>query len=192
MLHHVAYITYDSAATTDFYTRIMGMPLVNAVMDDHLSSTGDRTPYFHTFFRMADGSTLAFFESPGLPPTPEPPTPAFRNFNHIALEVPTRGDVDCWREWLEYNGVAVRLVDHHIIYSLYFQDPNEVRLEITATLDKSWNDQEAVGAALLSEWESTKAAALESGQDVNEQLRQLIARHAHQAQIRALNGDQDN
>jgi catechol 2,3-dioxygenase-like lactoylglutathione lyase family enzyme len=191
MLHHVAYITYDSAMTADFYTRIMGMPLVNTVMDDHLPSTGDRTPYFHTFFRMADGSTLAFFESPGLPPAPEAPTPAFKNFNHIALEVPTRADVDRWREWLEYNAVDVRVVDHHIIYSAYFQDPNGVRLEITATIDKSWNDQEDVGAAMLAEWVNAKSAAIEAGEDVNEHLRQVIARHAHQAQIRAQQRGQD-
>jgi catechol 2,3-dioxygenase-like lactoylglutathione lyase family enzyme len=184
MLHHVAYITYDSAVTTDFYTRVMGMPLVNAVMDDHLPSTGDRTPYFHTFFRMADGSTLAFFESPGLPPRPEPPTPAFNNFNHIALEVPTRADVDRWRDWLQANDVEHQVVDHHIIYSIYFQDPNNVRLEITATLDPSWNAQEEVGAALLGEWVETRAAAAASGQDVNEALRKLVARHAHQAQFK--------
>ncbi|HEY6426988.1 MAG TPA: VOC family protein [Acidimicrobiales bacterium] len=184
MLHHVAYVTYDSEGTADFYTRVMGMPMVNAVMDDHLPSTGDRTPYFHTFFRIGDGSTIAFFESPGLPPTPEPPAPAFKNFNHIALEVPTKADVDQWREWLERNGVDVRLVDHHIIYSLYFEDPNGVRLEITATIDPSWNDQPEFAATALSEWREAKALSRQTGVDVDEQLRGVIARHAHQASIR--------
>jgi len=184
MLHHVAYVTYDSEATADFYTRVMGMPMVNAVMDDHLPSTGDRTPYFHTFFRMGDGSTLAFFESPGLPPTPEMPTPAFRNFNHIALQVPTRADVDQWREWLESNGVDVQVVDHHIIYSAYFHDPNDVRLEITATIVDSWNDQPDMAARLLGEWADTKASARLAGADIVEELRRFIARHAHQAAVR--------
>ncbi len=183
-LHHVAYITYDSAATADFYTRVMGMPLVNAVMDDHLPSTGDRTPYFHTFFRMGDGSTIAFFESPGLPPTPEVPTPAFKNFNHIALQVPTRADVDQWCAWLERNGVDVRVVDHHIIYSAYFEDPNGVRLEVTATIVESWNDQAEVGAAALREWTEAKAQAQREGTDSDDALRSVIAGHAHQASIR--------
>jgi len=183
MLHHVAYITYDSEATADFYTRVMGMPLVNAVMDDHLPSTGDRTPYFHTFFRMGDGSTLAFFESPGLPPTPEVPTPAFKNFNHIALQVPTRTDVDHWQTWLEYNGVDVRAIDHGIIYSLYFCDPNDVRLEITATIEQSWNDQPNAAIEALREWTKTKDSAQAAGTDVDKQLREIIARHAHQASI---------
>jgi catechol 2,3-dioxygenase-like lactoylglutathione lyase family enzyme len=189
MLHHVAYITYDSEATADFYTNVMGMPLVNAVMDDHLPSTGDRTPYFHTFFRMFDGSTLAFFESPGLPPIPDVPTPAFKNFNHIALEVPTRADVDHWQAWLEHNGVEVRAVDHGIIYSLYFSDPNDVRLEITATMVESWNDQAKVAAETLSEWIRVKASAGADGDDVDRLLRQVIARHAHQA---SLHGQRNN
>jgi len=184
MLHHVAYITYDSEATAEFYTKIMGMPLVNVVMDDHLPSTGDSTPYFHTFFRMADGSTLAFFESPGLPATPEVPTPAFKNFNHIALEVPSRADVDHWREWLEINGVEVRAVDHDIIYSIYFSDPNDVRLEITATIVGSWNDQPEWAAKALGDWAETKASALADRSDVDERLRELIARYAYQAAIR--------
>jgi catechol 2,3-dioxygenase-like lactoylglutathione lyase family enzyme len=185
-LHHVAYITYDSEATADFYTRVMGMPMVNAVMDDHLPSTGDRTPYFHTFFRMGDGSTLAFFESPGLPPTPEVPTPAFKNFNHIALEVPSRADVDHWRDWLEFNDVATQVVDHHIIYSVYFQDPNDVRLEITATFVSSWNDQAAVAQDALAEWARVKAAAKQAGEDPSDRLQSMISQHAHQAQIRKL------
>lgn len=182
-LHHVAYITYDSEATAEFYTGVMGMPMVNAVMDDHLPSTGDRTPYFHTFFRMGDGSTIAFFESPGLPPSPPVPTPAFNNFNHIALQVPTRADVDNWRDWLARNGVDVRPVDHHIIYSIYFQDPNGVRLEITATVDETWNEQPDIATTALRGWADTKQSARLAGEDVDEQLRRFIARHAHQASI---------
>lgn len=183
-LHHVAYITYDSAVTADFYTRVMRMPMVNAVMDDHLPSTGDRTPYFHTFFRMGDGSTIAFFESPGLPPTPEVPTPAFKNFNHIAMQVPTRADVDEWRAWLAENGVSVQVVDHHIIYSAYFEDPNGIRLEITATIVESWNDQPDLAAAALREWTEARADAERDRADVAQALRAVIARHAHQASIR--------
>jgi catechol 2,3-dioxygenase-like lactoylglutathione lyase family enzyme len=184
MLHHVTYVTYDSARTTEFYTTIMGMPLVSVVMDDHLPSTGTSTPYFHTFFRMGDGSTIAFFESPGLPPTPEYPEPAFDNFNHLALEVPSKADVDAWRRWLEDHGVDVLLVDHKIIYSIYFHDPNGVRLEITTTVVPTWNQEERKAAAALAQWVETKDRARAEGADPDERLRELIRRNAHQAQIR--------
>src|SRR3984885_13882013 len=107
MLSHVAYITRDTEATADFYTRILGMELVNAVLDDSIPSTGEPIPYFHSFFRMNDGSTVAFFEAPELPPPAAPPPPAYDTFQHIALQVDTPELVDRWREWLEACGVEV-------------------------------------------------------------------------------------
>src|ERR1700742_1422764 len=47
MLSHLAYVTPDAEATVDFYTRVMGMEFVLAVMDDQVPSTGDPFPYFH-------------------------------------------------------------------------------------------------------------------------------------------------
>jgi len=58
-----------------------------------------------------------------------------------------------------------------------------VRLEITATIIESWNDQPEVAAEALREWANTKASAQLAGGNVDEQLRQVIARHAHQASI---------
>ena len=48
------------------------------------------------------------------------------------MQVDTTDDVDRWHEWLGTHGVEVLgPVDHKIIYSIYFHDPNGVRLEIT-------------------------------------------------------------
>src|SRR5262245_42904121 len=66
-LHHSASATPDAARVADFYQRIMGMEMVHTVLDDRVPSTGQAFPYIHLFFRMADGSTIAFFESPCLP-----------------------------------------------------------------------------------------------------------------------------
>src|SRR3954469_14074822 len=68
MLNHAAWATPDAAATAEFYTRIMGMDLVSTVIQAASPSTGLKIPYFHLFFRRADGSTLSFFEAPGVPP----------------------------------------------------------------------------------------------------------------------------
>ncbi len=141
MLSHVAMITRDTAATADFYTRVMGMELVNAVLDDAIPSTGEPIPYFHSFFRMADGSTIAFFEAPELPPLEPPPHPAYDTFQHLALQVGSTAEVDRWHQWLGEHGVEVLgPVDHKIIYSIYFHDPNGVRLEITTPTSPTWND----------------------------------------------------
>jgi catechol 2,3-dioxygenase-like lactoylglutathione lyase family enzyme len=181
MLSHVAYITRDTAATTDFYTRILGMELVNAVLDDSIPSTGEPVPYFHSFFRMSDGSTIAFFEAPELPPLEPPPHPAYDTFQHLALQVESVDVVDRWHAWLGANGVEVLgPVDHKIIYSIYFHDPNGVRLEITTPTSDRWNDNGDAAWASLADWETVKARARESGDDMVTVLKELAAERSHQ------------
>lgn len=180
MLSHVAYVTGDTAATVDFYTRLLGMELVNAVLDDAIPSTGDPVPYFHSFFRMGDGSTIAFFEAPSLPPPAPPSDPAYGVFQHLALQVGSREEVDRWCEWLRSNGVDVLgPVDHKIIYSIYFHDPNGIRLEITTPLDPKWNDMGERARQALEEWEGTKRAAREAGRDLRDELGALASRRSH-------------
>lgn len=180
MLSHVAYITRDTAATNDFYTRVLGMELVNAVLDDAIPSTGEAIPYFHSFFRMADGSTIAFFEAPELPPEGAPPHPAYDTFRHIALQVDDTETVDRWAQWLRANGVeTLGPVDHKIIYSVYFHDPNGVRLELTAPTSPLWNDNAAAARAGLDEWEAVKARAAHTGTDMATVLADLAAARSH-------------
>jgi catechol 2,3-dioxygenase-like lactoylglutathione lyase family enzyme len=180
MLSHVAYITHDTAATVAFYTDILGMDLVNAVLDDSIPSTGDPVPYFHSFFRMKDGSTVAFFEAPELPPPPAPSHAAYDVFQHLALQVDSREDVDRWHAWLVKNRIEVLgPVDHKIIYSVYFHDPNGLRLEITAAIDPTWNDRSEQAHASLVEWQNAKATARETGRDMVSVLTDLARERSH-------------
>jgi catechol 2,3-dioxygenase-like lactoylglutathione lyase family enzyme len=180
MLSHVAYITHDTEATVAFYTDVLGMELVNAVLDDKIPSTGDPVPYFHSFFRMSDGSTVAFFEAPELPPPAGSTHPAYDVFQHLALQVDSTGEVDRWQTWLVDQGVEVLgPVDHKIIYSIYFHDPNGLRLEITANVDPTWNDQGERAHASLAEWSQVKATARESGRDMVSVLADLTRLRSH-------------
>lgn len=176
MLNHAAWVTHDVAATTDFYTRIMGMELASTVFDDHVPSTGDQIPYFHIFFRMGDGSTLAFFEAPGVPPAAQSTHPAYDIFNHIALQAKDREEVMRWHEWLVANGVEViGPTDHKgLILSIYFHDPAGVRLEITTPLDPTWNRHTERGYADLKLWLDCKAQAVAEGKDVPTELIRMI------------------
>ena len=61
-LHHLAYVTRDTEATAEFYTGVLGLPLVNAVVNDHVPSTKEALPYIHSFFRLGTGETIAFFK----------------------------------------------------------------------------------------------------------------------------------
>jgi catechol 2,3-dioxygenase-like lactoylglutathione lyase family enzyme len=176
MLNHAAWVTPDAAATTDFYTRIMGMELASTVLDDSVPSTGDAIPYFHIFFRMGDGSTLAFFEAPGVPPPSKSSHPAYDIFNHIALQAKDRAEVLKWYEWLKSQDVdVIGPTDHKgLILSIYFHDPAGIRLEITTPLDKQWNRHTEKGYADLKLWEDTKAKARTEGKDVPQALIEMI------------------
>ncbi len=183
--HHLAYTTHDTQATIDFYTRVLGMPLVGAVVDDRIPSTGEPYPYLHTFFRMGDGACLAFFESPGVPKMPPIEHPAHKTFNHVALEVPTRDEVDRWYDWLKANGLDVLRVDHGIIYSIYFFDPvNGIRLELTATLDPTWNGHPEEAREVVEQWFANKRCAEAEGRDVAVAMREFTQARSHQAHVK--------
>jgi catechol 2,3-dioxygenase-like lactoylglutathione lyase family enzyme len=176
MLHHAAWITHDVAATADFYTRIMGMELASTVVDDKVPSTGEDFPYFHIFFRMGDGSTIAFFEAPGVPLPAKPSHPAYETFNHFAMQADTREDVLRWRDWLTANKIEViGPTDHKgLILSIYFRDPNGIRLEITTPIDAEWNQHTEQGYEDLRAWVACKEQAERSGRDVSQALVQMI------------------
>jgi catechol 2,3-dioxygenase-like lactoylglutathione lyase family enzyme len=176
MLNHAAWVTHDVEATAHFYTKIMGMELASTVYDDKVPSTGDEFPYFHIFFRMQDGSTIAFFEAIGLPERPLAAHPAYDVFDHIALQAKDRHEVERWAEWLRRNNVdVIGPVDHKgLIYSVYFHDPNGLRLEITTPLDSEWNRHTEQGYADLKSWCDTKNQAVAENRDVGEALVNLI------------------
>ena len=85
-LHHYAYRCRDCEETRAFYEDLLGLPLVHVIRSDVVPSTGERCPYVHVFFRMADGSHLAFFDlGDDVAAAPSPNTPSW--VNHIALRV---------------------------------------------------------------------------------------------------------
>jgi catechol 2,3-dioxygenase-like lactoylglutathione lyase family enzyme len=180
MLSHVAYVTRDTEATAAFYTDILGMELVNAVLDDAIPSTGEPVPYFHSFFKMGDGSTIAFFEAPELPPLGDVPHPAYNTFQHLALQVDSMTTVDTWHAWLLHKGVEVLgPVDHKIIYSIYFHDPNGVRLEITAAQGTAWNNSPESARSSLDDWNRLKKRAADEGVELTEIVGEFTAARSH-------------
>ncbi len=182
MLNHFALVTPDAAATVDFYTRVLNMKFVQALVGPKVPSTGEPIPYFHIFLRMDDGSTVAFFEAPGLPDRPALSHPAYDTFDHLALHADSVAEVDEWHQHLLALGIeVVGPTRHPIAYSIYFRDPiNNLRLEITTPLTPDWNDQEVEAAAALTEWIAAKRSAAqlaaENGTEVGPELSAMIIR----------------
>ena len=65
-LHHNAYRCRDSEQTRNFYEGFLGLPLSGS-LEIRETKTGRTTSVLHTFYRLDDGSFLAFFEVPDMP-----------------------------------------------------------------------------------------------------------------------------
>jgi catechol 2,3-dioxygenase-like lactoylglutathione lyase family enzyme len=130
-LHHNAYRCRDSEETRKFYEDFLGLPL-SASLELRATITGRDCEHLHTFYQLADGSFLAFFEVPDMP---------FdfvdrHDFDlHIALEV-ERDHMMAMFEKGKQLGIETRGVsDHHFIDSIYFRDPNGYVIELTTKRD---------------------------------------------------------
>ena len=158
-LHHFAWRCRDSEETRRFYEDLLGLPLVHVIKSDVVPSTGEFCPYVHIFFQMRDGSYIAFFDlGDDTAALPSPNTPAW--VNHIALRVDSMEELLAAKARLQAAGVEVLgVTDHHIIGSIYFFDPNGIRLELTTpTVPKSEMDAAALHArADLDAWTVRKA-----------------------------------
>jgi glyoxylase I family protein len=159
-LHHVAYRCKDAKETADFYTRVLGLEYAMAVSEDRVPSTGEPHPYMHIFFRMDDGSYVAFFELPGSPAMGrDQNTPQW--VQHLAMRVQDEEALMHNKQRLESHGVEVLgPVDHGICKSIYFFDPNGHRLELTVdTMTPEMKRRlESVSEAMMDEWTRTKKA----------------------------------
>lgn len=133
-LHHVAYRCRDAEETRHFYEDVLGLPLVDVIhVENTVSTTGDRVSFAHFFFEMTDGSMIAFFDlGDGRTTAPDPATPAF--VNHIAFAVDGQAQLLDFKRRLEAAGVAVDgPMVHETVHSIYFWDPNGVRMEFAFT-----------------------------------------------------------
>jgi glyoxylase I family protein len=158
-LHHYAYRARDAEQTRSFYEDILGLPLYHIIQSDIVPSTGEYCPYTHFFFRLQDGSFIAFFDlGDDEAALPSPNTPLW--VNHISFRVDSVQDLEAMKARLQAAGVEVLgVTDHHIFKSIYFFDPNGIRLELTAQLaDEFQMLQESKTAhERLAQWSQRKA-----------------------------------
>jgi len=159
-LHHFAWRCRDAEETRQFYEDILGLPLVHLVQSDHVPSTGEYCPFVHIFFRLRDGSHLAFFDlGDDTIAAPSPNTPAW--VNHLALQVDDETALNTAKARLIAAGIEVLgVTDHHFIRSIYFHDPNGIRLELTAHVGSPeyMSSKHATARGELDRWTVEKAS----------------------------------
>jgi catechol 2,3-dioxygenase-like lactoylglutathione lyase family enzyme len=147
-INHVALVCSDMARTVDFYSNVLGMPLVKSL--DLPGGAGQ-----HFFFDAGNGDCVAFFwfaDAPDRVPGISSPvaipgigdiTSAVSTMNHLAFHVPAEKFAD-YRQRLKDKGVRVGPVLNHdeserqvsatvhpgvYVRSFYFQDPDGITLE---------------------------------------------------------------
>ena len=125
-LHHNAYRCRDSEETRDFYEGFLGLPLADT-LEIRETKSGRATDTLHTFYRLDDGSFLAFFEAPDMPFEFKPQ----HDFDlHIALEV-DRAALEQMLAKGKARNIETRGVSNHgFIDSIYFRDPNGYVIEL--------------------------------------------------------------
>ncbi len=132
-LHHYAWVTRDQEANRRFFEEILEIPLVATWCERTFSAeAGRELEYCHTFYSLADGGALAFFQfaEPDDYELFRPQAPRQANYAHIALKIDADG-LERTKARLEAAGMAYRLTDHGYCRSLYVATPDGLKLELT-------------------------------------------------------------
>jgi catechol 2,3-dioxygenase-like lactoylglutathione lyase family enzyme len=147
-VNHLALVCRDMERTVDFYTNVLGMPLVKTI--ELPAGMGQ-----HFFFDCGGGDCLAFFWFPNAPdgvpgisaPAARPDlgdlTSAIGSMNHVAFDVAPE-KIEEYRDRLIAAGVDCTEIANHddsewgisdqmhsgvYVRSVYFQDPDGILLE---------------------------------------------------------------
>lgn len=147
-INHLALVCSDMQATVDFYSGILGMPLIKTI--ELPMGMGQ-----HFFFDIGNNDALAFFWFPNAPES-QPGvthsaaivgkgdiTSAHASMNHVAFDVPQEKILE-YQKKLESAGVDITPVYNHddsefqaslsvtettYVRSIYFKDPDGILLE---------------------------------------------------------------
>jgi len=147
-LNHLALVCRDMARTVDFYSNVLGMPLIKTI--DLPAGMGQ-----HFFFDIGNGDSLAFFWFPDAPdaapgiaaPSGMPGegsiSTAHGSMNHVAFDIDA-DKIEEYRAKLIARGIEVTDIANHdnspmgiskavtddvFVRSIYFRDPDGVLLE---------------------------------------------------------------
>jgi catechol 2,3-dioxygenase-like lactoylglutathione lyase family enzyme len=150
-VNHLALVCSDMKQTVDFYTSVLGMPLIKTI--ELPNGWGQ-----HFFFDCGGGNALAFFWFPdapeGVPGISAPKTlpeqgellSAVGSMNHIAFDVPPE-KIEEYQRKLKDKGIEVGMILNHddsefgvapkmqdgvFVRSIYFKDPDGILLEFAA------------------------------------------------------------
>jgi len=119
-IHHTALLSSNVERTIRFYQEILEFPLTEIIENRDYEGSN------HFFFDVGNGNLLAFFDFPDLGLGPY--TEVLGGFHHLAISVPPE-QWEAAKRRLEEAGIPTHIESE---ISLYFSDPDGVRLELIA------------------------------------------------------------
>ena len=120
-IHHAAIICSDYQRSKEFYTRVLGLPVVG----EHYRRARRS---WKLDLALPDGGQIELFSFPD--PPPRPSRPEARGLRHLAFAV---DDVSAWSAHLQSHGVAVeqiRVDEYTGRRFTFFADPDGLPLEL--------------------------------------------------------------
>jgi catechol 2,3-dioxygenase-like lactoylglutathione lyase family enzyme len=182
-VHHLALNTSDMKMTTEFYTGVLGMPLVHALRVPPGVGVGPGNrgnPPFenlrHYFFDAGGDTLLAFFELPAKEVAAGDRN-AIASMQHVSFTT-TKSQFDAMMARLQSNAVSFLgpVCVGVQTWSIYIFDPNGIRLEYSYQED---DPDDLQGVHVVERWTQTKSEILEelNTLDVDSQWLDSMTKH---------------
>ncbi|MES2344300.1 MAG: VOC family protein [Pseudomonadota bacterium] len=167
-IHHLAFMAGDIKKHIDFFSQVMGCPLV-ALFDMHGVPGG-----LHAFLRMNDHSYFSIVQLPEVDKIPIelgkthsgngalPCAPG--TLQHLAFRADSDADLIAMRDRIRSHGVnVIGPIDHGMCRSIYFAGPDQMTLEVAASTDAidpaRWIDPTTLEKAGISPEEAERFKA---------------------------------
>jgi glyoxylase I family protein len=132
-LHHQAFCVRDQERNRQFIEGILGIPLTATWCERVFrAEVGREVDYCHTFYELADGGALAFFQFAD-DEAYEKNRAVMQEVGgslHTAFKV-TQTTFDEIKSRLDAAGVSHRVTDHGYCTSMYMKTPDDMKLEFT-------------------------------------------------------------
>lgn len=125
-LHHAATPVFDQEVTRHFIEDLIGLPLVATWCEESATTPG--MTFCHTFYKLDDGSALAFFQMSN-PHDREFLIGQTNRYNHVALHSDAATQ-DGIHERLLAEEYPHFVQDHGYVKSLYVTSPDGLEIEI--------------------------------------------------------------
>ena len=126
-IHHTAIICSDYRRSKEFYTQVLGLPVVD---ENYREARGS----WKLDLGLPDGGQIELFSFPDPPARPSRPEAC--GLRHLAFAV---DDVPAWSAYLESRGVfvePVRIDEYTGARFTFFADPDGLPLEIYESLKR--------------------------------------------------------